>query len=99
MEECPPSIQPPSICPSGSKIYNSLDTDYPSVSSLRYELKRSQKSVVFGTGAQVLEFYRRLSKALSETLASADDMKHDGGELQRVILELYTKISSRVTVQ
>jgi len=83
----------------GSKIYNSLDTDYPSVSSLRYELKRSQKSVVFGTGAQVLEFYRRLSKALSETLASADDMKHDGGELQRVILDVYTKISSRVTVQ
>jgi len=99
MEECPPSIQPPSICPSGSKIYNSLDTDYPSVSSLRFELKRSQKSVIFGTGAQVLDFYRRLSKALGETLANADDMQEDGGRLQQVILDVYKKLSSRVTVK
>jgi metal-sulfur cluster biosynthetic enzyme len=83
----------------GSKIYNSLDTDYPSVSSLRFELKRSQKSVIFGTGAQVLDFYRRLSKALGETLANADDMQEDGGRLQEVILDVYNKLASRVTVK
>jgi len=82
----------------GMKIYNSLNTDYPSVSALRFELKRSQKSVVFGTGAQVLDFYKRLSKALGETLANADDMQEDGGRLQQVILGVYQKLASRVTV-
>jgi len=84
--------------PDGARIYNSLDTDYPSVSSLRFELKRSQKSVIFGTGAQVLDFYKRLSTALGETLANADDMQEDGGRLQQVILDVYKKLSSRVTV-
>jgi len=82
-----------------SMIYNSLNTDYPSVSSLRYELKRSQKSVVFGTGVEVLDFYNRLSRALGDTLANADDMKAGGIKLQEVILKVYKKISSRVTVQ
>ena len=35
---------------------------------------------------QVLDFYKRLSTALGETLANADDMQEDGGRLQQVIV-------------
>jgi len=85
----------------GNQVYDSLDTDYPSVSSLRYELRKSTKSVVFGTGHKVLDFYKRLSKALdgNPTIASADDMRTDGGELKKVILKVYKEISESVRVE
>ena len=35
---------------------------------------------------QVLDFYKRLSTALGETLANADDMQEDGGRLQQVLV-------------
>jgi len=82
----------------GKKVYKSLNTDYPSVSSLRHELRQSKKFVIFGTGAQVLHFYHELSMALGPTTSTARDMKSDGGDLQQVIVEEYNKISNTLEV-
>ena len=45
------------------------------------------------TWLQVLDFYKRLSKALGETLANADDMQEDGGRLQQVSIGIVVVIA------
>ena len=45
------------------------------------------------TWLQVLDFYKRLSKALGETLANADDMQEDGGRLQQVPIVIVVVIA------
>jgi len=42
------------------KVYDGLNTDYPSVSAVRYELRKHDKSIVFGTTQKVLLFYNKL---------------------------------------
>ena len=85
--------------PKGFSGFNGLNTDYPSVSAVRYELQRSQKSLVFGVTAEVKKFYDSLTEALGARYASSNDVGADGSNLLRVLTEEYNKIAGLINVK